>query len=165
MIRQGIAIGFALIQVVSSAPVEPQPQEGTDPYVVALVAGLTAREQAYESYTAADFFDVTVKKGALTSDRVPQAVGRFGIAVLDDDELRARFSQRGPFTVLIVHPLSVVRGTFRISASAFVYRYRKAGLFRPARVDFALQYGFDVTLSYDCDTKRFMLAAVKLWNV
>lgn len=131
-------------------------------YVKALFACLDAKAKAYSSLTNSrrDYYNVVVQQDDLITKDFPNQLGAYRIEYLDAQALVERYKARkADFPIIVTRPIKNEGTKLVLSFSDYFFSYGKKSL------NYALEGGCKVVLSYDCSKQEYGVEKVDSWGI
>ena len=161
-----ITLAIALIIGLLASPVlsqsQPAPSVENNLYVKALFACLDANAKAYSSQTNSrhDYYNVIVQQDEIITKNFPTQLGAYRIEYLEAQALVNRYkAKKSEFPIIIIRPIENDGAKLVIKFTDYFFSYGKKSL------NYGLEGGCNVILSYDCSKQEYVIEKVDLWGI
>ena len=155
-----VLIGLLASPVLSQSKSAPSVENNL--YVKALFACLDANAKAYSSQTNSrhDFYNVIIQQDEIITKNFPNQLGAYRIEYLDSQALVKRYqAKKAEFPIIVIRPIENDGMKLVIRFTDYFFSYSKKSL------NYGLEGGCNVVLSYDCSKQEYVIEKVDLWGI
>jgi hypothetical protein len=159
-----IILTIVLIGLLASPVLaqKPAPSVENNLYVKSLFACLDEKAKAYSSQTNSrhDYYNVIVQQDDIITKNFPNQLGAYRIEYLDDQALVNRYkAKKAEFPIIVIRPIENDGTKLVIRFTDYFFSYGKKSL------NYGLEGGCNVILSYDCSKQEYVIEQVDLWGI